>query len=89
MATPLTNDGYNVLPDHPAGGSAVIVHSDTVDIPEVSRGLYVGVGGNISMLLEDDTVVTPFVDVINGEHPFRVKRVFVTGTTATDLVALY
>jgi len=71
----------------------VIAPSDTNDLPNGSTGgIYVGGAG--------DMVVT-FVTMKDGEsitlkglqageiYPFRVKRIWATGTTATDVVVLY
>lgn len=80
---------YNVLPDHPGGKSEPITPNNSTDLAEVSRGLWVGVGGTITMRLADDTADRVFLGVAAGEHPFRVKRLSASGTTATDMLALY
>jgi len=60
-------------------------------LAEVSRGLYVGVAGNVSLLLMDDEATTIlFVGVAAGSVlPLRVVKVFQAGTTADSFVALY
>jgi hypothetical protein len=66
----------------------VINPSDTVDIPFTS-GLYVGTSGDIRMTMSDGSIVTR-KNVAGGvTHPWSVKRVWVTGTTATDLIGDY
>jgi predicted S18 family serine protease len=75
--------------DSPAMNAAAITPSDSVAMEMTSRGIYVGVGGNISVLTAGgDTVV--FVGVFPGTIiPIRVNRVNATGTTASSLLSLY
>lgn len=78
-------DGYQ-------GGVAVTV-SDTANIvfpsgTASSKGLYVGTTGDISAVMADGTTfVLKTVPV--GFHRLAVRRINSTGTTATNLVALY
>ena len=54
-----------------------------------TRGLYVGVSGDVKVTLAGGTVAT-FKDLSAGVvHPLSVKRVWSTDTTATDIVALF
>jgi len=73
-----------------AMNAAAITPSNTVDLPAIaSKGVYVGVAGAVKVDTESDTTVT-FVAVPAGAIlPVSVKRVYATGTAATDLVALY
>lgn len=65
-----------------------IVPSDAVDIP-VTAGLYVGTGGDIKMTMSDGSVVTR-KNVAGGvTHPWSVKRIWASGTTAIDMVGDY
>lgn len=73
----------------PGKNAAAISLSDTVDLPIYSRALFVGVGGNISVLLVGDTNPVLLKNVASGQLlPLRVKRVY-AATTATDLVAIW
>jgi len=78
-----------------AGRAASVTKSDTVDIPSVSGGenngcvLYVGTGGILRILTVggDDVTLT---NVPNGSFiPIQVLRVFLSTTTATDIIALW
>lgn len=79
-----------------AGRAAAVTVSDTVDIPFPGSGedanngcvLYVGVAGDLKVrtVAGDDVV---FVGMQAGFFPVNVLRVFATGTTATDIVALW
>lgn len=66
-----------------------VTPSDTVNIPGgVPKGIYVGVAGNIALVSFEDVAVT-LANVPVGVHPLRPKRINSTGTTATNIVALY
>ena len=72
-------------------GSATITPGDT-SANNFARGIcqaiYVGVSGNISVLMEDGSTAS-LLSVPIGLLPIRALRVNATGTTATNLVALY
>lgn len=72
----------------PARSAAVVTPSDTVDLPEVTRALHIDVAGDIAVIMADDTTSVTLKDV-GGDVAYMVKRVLATGTTATDIVALY
>jgi hypothetical protein len=73
----------------PAVSAAAITPSDTADLPTPTRGIYVGVGGNLTVnMLEDDNVV--FVGLLPGViHPIACSRIFATGTTAASIVGIF
>lgn len=53
------------------------------------RALYVGTGGNVVVVFENDAEIT-FSNVPSGAIlPVRAKRVNSTNTTASTIVALY
>jgi hypothetical protein len=78
----------NVFPTDPAQDAAVVTPSDTADQGDV-RGLFVGGDGNVSLVTAlGNTVV--FTGVLGGSIlPVRCTKVRSTGTTATNIVALY
>ncbi|MEO1063628.1 MAG: hypothetical protein AAFZ07_19605 [Actinomycetota bacterium] len=71
-----------------SGDPSPITPSDTDLLPRVTRGIYVGGVGDVTVLTEaGDTVA--FTSVPSGAIlPVRAQRVDSTGTTATGLVAL-
>lgn len=78
-----------------AGRAAAVTPSDTVNIPAVTGGtnngcvLYVGGDGNLRVTTIGGDTVT-FVGVLAGTFlPVQVLRVLSTGTTATNIVALW
>lgn len=69
------------------GGVAVTPSDATVLAP--TRGIYVGVAGNVAVKLLNGTTVT-FTAMASGIiHPIRATQVLSTGTTATNIVAVY
>ena len=75
--------------DLPAENAVSVTPSNTVDFDTFSRALYVGGGGDLVAVFENDVAVT-FVGIPAGFIlPVRVKRVNATGTTASNIVALY
>lgn len=66
-----------------------VVPSDTTDLPEVTRALYVGVSGTVHVLTAEGNDVTLTALVAGQLHWIRVARVFATGTTATNILAGY
>lgn len=67
-----------------------VTPSDTVLQPDgVCRALYVGVSGNITALMANGGTPVLFSNVPVGIFPIQVQRVNATGTTATNIVALF
>jgi len=67
-----------------------VTPSDTEDLFNVARGIWVGGAGDVKVDLETGGTAIVFSNVPSGTIlPIRVKRVYATDTTATNLVALY
>lgn len=67
---------------------AEAITPDDSDLTRIASGLYVGTGGNlrVTTVHKQDVV---FVGVPGGTFvPVRVKRVWNTNTTASDIVGL-
>ena len=80
---------YNKFDTSSSDRHEAITTSDTVDLPKLTRGLYVGGAGNVAVVGTDD-VVTIFTGALVGSIlPVVAKRVNATSTTATSLIALY
>jgi hypothetical protein len=73
----------------PATNAFAITTSNSDDLAHVTRALYVGVTGNIAVVMKNgDSVI--FTNVPAGTVlPIRAARVSATGTTAQDMVGLY
>ena len=71
-----------------AFGEAVTPH-DSNELTAVTRGLWVGTGGDVKVVLFGGQTIT-FPNVQDGTLlPIRVRQVFSTGTDADDIVGLY
>ena len=73
--------------ESPAGHAAAVTPNNDTDLPTTARALYVGTMGNVKVTTTGGSVVT-FVG-IEGILPVRTKRVHLTGTTASNIVALW
>ena len=72
----------------PASHAFPIIPSDTTDLTEAVRALYVGTGGAVSLRTVSGSAAT-FLTVSAGSIlPVRADRVLQTGTTAGDIVGL-
>ena len=71
-------------------GFIAVTPSDTVDIRKGSRGLYVGVSGDVIVHPQGSDTAVTFTGLAAGIiHPIAVDRVLATGTTATNIVAVW
>jgi hypothetical protein len=79
----------------PAGNALAVTPSDTgalsaAGLPVISRGIYVGGGGHINVVMALNSATVVFSSVAGGSLlPIRVTRVQNSGTTATGIVAVW
>lgn len=74
--------------DSPISRGFTVTADDTNELSEVTRALYVGVGGDIALVMRDGNEVT-FQNVPEGSLlPIRVSKVKATGTTAANILGL-
>ena len=75
--------------DSPPRGAAAVTPSDSADLAITSRGIYIGVGGDVVLTTVYGQTVT-FKAVPQGIIlPVCASRILATGTTATNMLALY
>lgn len=84
------------LPSIAAAHSAVVVTPSDVTLIPPTRALYVGSGGNLTVLMANanadtggDIASVTFSNVVAGILPIQVIKVLATGTTASSVLALY
>lgn len=76
---------------NPSSRCAAVTPSDTVDLTETTRAIYIGGAGAVSLLPRggEGTAVV-FSGIPAGFIlPVRTRRIRSTGTTATLIVALF
>jgi hypothetical protein len=75
----------------PAHGAVLVTASDSTVFP-ITRSLYIGTGGNLSVHFPDQNQNVLFTNVPAGIFPIQVDMVYATTggtTTASNIVALY
>ncbi len=77
-------------PMQSARNLAAVTPSDGADLANVSKALWIGGAGNVSIIAADDSSAVLISGVAAGTIlPIRAKRVLATNTTATLIVNLY
>lgn len=76
-------------PIAPATHLFQIVPSDAVEVDRVTKGIYVGTAGDLSLLSVEGSTPVTFRNVAAGTVlDVRIRKVLQSGTTAADLVGL-
>jgi hypothetical protein len=73
----------------PSRASFTITPNDTVTQLPIGRGIFVGVAGDVTGRLADDTANQTFTLAGGGVHPLAFQYVVATGTTATQLKVVF
>jgi hypothetical protein len=82
--------GPNVQKMIPAPNGYAITPNNSTDLPNNIRAIYVGSAGDIKVDFVDSGSGVVIKNATAGSIlPFQVKRVYATGTTATNLVGLF
>ena len=84
MAKTSPTPAYPMFPED----AATVTPSDSADLAQFSV-VYVGTGGNVKVTTAQGTAVTFSNAVAGTVLPVRVRRVWSTGTTATNLLAIF
>jgi hypothetical protein len=75
--------------DFPAKNLRAITPNDTTPLTFIPKALYIGVGGNIAMIAQEDSEAVTLQNIASGSIiPVRAKIILNTGTTASNIVAL-
>lgn len=70
------------------GATAIDVSGGNQTLPAACRAIYVGVTGNIAVDMPKSSSIT-FLNVPVGIFPIQATRILQTGTTATQMFALF
>ena len=73
----------------PPGSCVEITPSDTVELVDFSRGIYIDVAGTLRVTMADDTIVNFSALATGVTHAMIVKLIHATGTTATGIKAFH
>lgn len=68
----------------PPSSATIVQPSDVQDLTHASRAIHVGTAGDLRVLTLDGQEVT--YRALQGTKVLRVRRIFATGTTASDIV---
>jgi hypothetical protein len=80
---------FETKPADPARGGAAVVPTDGLDLAQVTRAVYVGGAGNLTVRMADGAALTFTAVPVGSLLPIRVDQVQATGTTATNILALW
>ena len=73
----------------PATSAFAVVPSDTAPLTAITRALYVGQGGDISVEMQNGQIVT-YQNVQSGSIlALRTIKIRASGTTASGIVAMW
>lgn len=89
MSSPLPVPSNPYSPGVPSHGFA-ITPSDVAQLPECTLRIYVGTGGTLAVVMNQDLPSNPvsFTVVSGNFYELAVSQVLATGTSATGLIGL-
>jgi hypothetical protein len=73
----------------PARDGAAVVPNDSLDLAQLPRALFIGGTGNVSVTLAGGQALIFQNCPAGSVLPVRARRVHMSGTTATAIVALW
>lgn len=79
---------YSRRPAGPYERAVAVSPNDSTDLTDVASALYIGGSGNVKVDTVQGDTVTITGALVGTILPLRVRRVWSTGTTATNIVAL-
>lgn len=85
----ITYENYNTWRATVVKDFAVVTPDDNNDLPKQAIGFYCGVGGDITVTTPNGQDVTIPNLAAQTQYEFPCKRIKATGTTASNIVALY
>lgn len=74
---------------NPAAGGFAVTPSDSAPLANAARGIYVGGTGDLKVDLAGGATLTFAALAAGVLHPLQVRKVYATGTTATNIVAVF
>lgn len=80
---------FTNMSELPASSAAAITPTDDTDLGSITRGLYVGVSGDVTVVMRDGQTVLFTALAAGVVHPLAVRQVHDTGTDATNIVGVW
>lgn len=81
-------ENYGPGLESPISSTLEVTPSDSTDLDEVSRAIYIGNAGNLRVTMVGGMTAN-FANMPVGWHPLRVSRVHNTGTIASNIVGCW
>lgn len=76
--------------DDPFMDAEQITPSDTVELENYTRGVWIGVGGDVVMILAASGTAVTFKNIPSGTMiPMVIRQIKLTGTTAQNIVGMW
>jgi hypothetical protein len=88
----MSTEPYPAISGAPALGyanTAAVTPDDDNDLNDTTRALYIGGAGNVTIIDANGNTTTFEAVPVGMILPVRASRVMATGTTATNIVALW
>jgi len=79
----------NLRGSNPAENAVAVVPNDSSDLTNTARALYIGGAGNIKVDTSAGDTVIFYAAPVGSIIPVRVRRVYSTGTTATNITSIF
>ena len=81
---------YDTVLDSPGKSAFNVTPNNSANLTYVSRGIYIGTTGNINCIFVGDSANTLLANLpTGGFYSFRIAKIWATGTTADNIVAIY
>lgn len=84
----IDNYGYSGGVDGPADNLAAVTLDDSNDLSYVTKAVHVGTAGDLKVTTANGQAVT-IKGAVAGWHKIRVKRIWSTGTAASNITAAW
>lgn len=83
-----TFKGFTPSMGDPITAAVAITPSDSTDLLQMTRALYIGTAGNVRVTLAGGDVID-FAALAVGWHPLRVMRIHATATSASNIIGCW
>jgi hypothetical protein len=79
----------SIMVTRPADTAFAVTPNNSTDLATPTRGVYVGVSGDLKVDLVGGSTEITFVGLAGGViHPIQARRIYATGTSATNIVGI-